>query len=260
MVADVAQRLRVARVDLHPEDVEGRDRLRDLQEALRLEVEVQVHEDVDVRAGALTKRGELLPERPQDVAIGVQLGEAAPAREAGRVQVRVLAEDEHVGLERGEAALAYFLAGVHHVLERPQRRDLHRVRPGEPIRAAVRPVETDALAHRPAQHGVHGQAERLRLDVEQRVLDGADRLLDDAAAGLPPDRVEQGDDCLVRRRILADDLRREAVDHGGHAEAAERFVVLAPADQALVGADFQEIEVTLAGVRVQMLDLRDLHA
>ena len=53
----------------------------------------------------------------------------------------------------------------------------------------MRPVEPDALAHRAAQQLVDRDAERLRLDVEERVLDRADRLLDHAAARLAAERV-----------------------------------------------------------------------
>ena len=45
-------------------------------------------------------------------------------------------------------------------------------------RAAVRPVDVDGVPRRPAEELVHGNVERLRLQIEQRVLDPADRLLD----------------------------------------------------------------------------------
>src|SRR5439155_13491342 len=88
--ADVRERLRVARVDLDPEDVEGLDRAGDLQEPFRLEVEVEVHEDVDVGTDTLAERRELVAERLDDGALGVQLGESRTAtREARRVEVGV---------------------------------------------------------------------------------------------------------------------------------------------------------------------------
>src|SRR5690606_15459941 len=91
------------------------------------------------------------------------------------------------------------------------------------------------------------------------VLDRADRLLDHAPARLAAERIEQSDDRLVSPRVLADDRRREVLDRGRHALAAERFVVLAPADQPLVGADLEEIEVPMPGIGVQALEPGDLH-
>ena len=163
---NVAQCLRVARVDLDPEDVERLDRARDLQEPFRLEVEVQVQEDVDVGARSFTERRQLLAQCSEHVAIRVQLGEGALAREARRVEVGLLAEHEHVRLERRVPAFAHFFARVDDVLQGAQRRDLHRLRPREAIRPAVRPVEADPVAHGPAEQRVDRQSQRLRLDVE----------------------------------------------------------------------------------------------
>ena len=67
------QRLRVARVDLDPEDVEGLDGPRDLEEAFRLEVEIEVHEDVHVRPGALAEGRELIAQGLQHGTLRVQL-------------------------------------------------------------------------------------------------------------------------------------------------------------------------------------------
>src|SRR5205085_6158312 len=88
VLANVPERLRVARVDLDPEDVERLDGARDLEESFRLEVEVEVQQDVDVRAGALAERRQLLTQGGEDVAIRVQLGERSLARETRRMQIR----------------------------------------------------------------------------------------------------------------------------------------------------------------------------
>ncbi len=61
-------------------------------------------------------------------------------------------------------------------------------------------------------------------------------------------------------RVLADHERGKALDGGGDAGAAERLVVLAPAHPPVVGGDLEEVEVALAGVRVQRVEARDLHA
>ena len=251
--------LGVAGVDLDPEEIERLHRARHLEEALGLEVEVEVDQDVDVRPGALAERRELIADRAQHVALGIELGEAFVAREARRVQPGPLVEQENVGLERAVALPDHFLAQRDDVVEGAQGRELHGLRPGQPIGPAMRPVEPDALAHRAAQQLVDRDAERLGLDVEQRVLDRADRLLHHPAAGLAADRVEQRRHRLVGARVLADHDRRQMLDRGGDALAAEGFVVLAPADQPVVGGDLEEIEIAVAGVRMQALERSDLH-
>src|SRR5204863_163414 len=220
------------------------------------------HQDVDVLAGALAKGRELVADVGEHVAVGIQLGAvAAAAGEARRVLVGLVdVEDHRIGLERRPALLAHLLAEVHHVLQRLEPWDLHGLPARDPVGAAVRPVDAHALAHGPAEQLVDRYAERARLDVEQRGLDGRDRLLHDAARGLAPHGVEQGDDGLPGPRVLADDQWDQAVDDGGDAEAAEGLVVLAPAHEAVVRDDLEEVEVAIAGVGVQVLDSFDLHA
>src|SRR5690606_20041324 len=218
-----------------------------------------VDHEVDVRTGALAKGGELVANGADHLALRIQLREVIAAREAGGVLAGAVVEQEDVGLERGEAPGDDLPAGGDHVVERAQRRDLHRLGPGQAVGAAMRPVQADALAHRPAEQLVDRHAQRLRLDVQKSVLDCADRLLDHASARLAAERVKQGADRLVAPRVLADDRRREVLDRGRHALAAERFVVLAPADQPLVGADLEEIEVPMPGIGVQALEPGDLH-
>jgi hypothetical protein len=194
------------------------------------------------------------------VPVGVELGKAGPAAgEAGRVQIGIGTEDEHVGLERGVAAAHDLLAQADDIVKTAQRGDLHLLRPLQAIRPAVRPVEADAVADRPPEQLVDGHAERLGLEVEQGILDGADRLLDHAPAGLATDGVELGDDGLEGPGIATDHLGGQPVDHRGDAEPAERLVVLAPADQPIVGGELEEVEVALAGIGVQVLHPGDLH-
>src|SRR5438128_2179091 len=113
---------------------------------------------------------------------------------------------------------------------------------------------------RPAHQLVDGNAEGARLDVEQRVLDGGDRLLDDAARRLPAHRVEGRDDRFARARVSADHEWHQPVDGRADAETAERLVGLAPAHDAVVGGDLEKVERALAGVGVQVLETSDLHA
>src|SRR6185295_19692344 len=99
------------------------------------------------------------------------------------------------------------------------------------------------------------------LGVEQRVLDGADGLLRHAAGGLAPQRVHQRHLRLERARVLPQERGRELLDHAGHAAGtAEVLVVLAPAHDARIRGELDEVEVSPAPVGVQRLDLGDLHA
>ena len=77
----------------------------------------------------------------------------------------------------------------------------HRLDPGQfadavgmarPVGAAMRPVDLQPVADRPAEHLVDRNAQRLGLDVDQRVLDRGDRLRVDAAGRLPCRGVEIG--------------------------------------------------------------------
>ncbi len=105
---------------------------------------------------------------------------------------------------------------------------------------AVRPVDAQAVADLAAEQFVAWHAERLGLDVEQRVLDRAERLADDAAGAGPGDAAQILADVLVVHRRLADQAMGELFDDRGDARRAEILVELAPADDAVLGCDFQE--------------------
>src|SRR5439155_4376583 len=137
--------------------------------------------------------------------------------------------------------------------------NLHFLVGPDTVGAAVGPVEADAVAHRAAQHLVHGDAEGARLDVQHRVLDGGDGLLDHAARRLAPDGVHVRNVRLPGARVLADHRGRQAVDHGREAGPAERLVVLAPAHETRVRRELQKVEVARSGITVQRLDLGYLH-
>ena len=128
-------------------------------------------------------------------------------------------------------------------------------------RAAMRPVHRDRLARRPAEELVDGDAERLGLEVEQRVLDPGDRLRDDRARALPGGAVEIPVDRLDRSRIAPDDERREILDDAGEpARRAVRVGDLGPADEPVVRRRLEEDPGAPAGVAVERLERGDLHA
>jgi hypothetical protein len=123
----------------------------------------------------------------------------------------------------------------------------------------VRPVEADPVPHGAAQELVDRDAERARLHVHERVLDGADGLLDDAARRGAAERLHQRHLRLEGARVLADEDGDQAADQLGQPWPAERLVVLAPADEPLVGRDLDEIEASPAGVGMEGLRRGDPH-
>ena len=118
----------------------------------------------------------------------------------------------------------------------------------------MRPVDPDTVADLAAEQFVTGHAQRLGLDVEQRILDGADRQRHDAAGGRPRRGKQFGVDPLVLEGVLADDARRKALDRRGHAGSTKALVILAPADDAVLGHDLDEVVIPPAGVAGERFD------
>ena len=134
----------------------------------------------------------------EDVPVGFSSGKLSPRAKPGMWARGLSSEQEDVRLERRVAAGHDLLAERARCRRASARRDsCSSCAPADPVRAAVRPVEADPVADRPAQQLVDRDAEGPRLDVEQRVLDRADRLLDDAARRRPPQRLHQRDVRLV---------------------------------------------------------------
>jgi hypothetical protein len=173
-------------------------------------------------------------------------------------------EADQVGLEPLEALASDLLAERDDIVQ-----GAHGIDPGpflDPvgiagaIGAAMRPVDLQPVAHRAAEHLIDRHAERLRLDVDKRILDRRDRHLVDAARRLPRRGVEQGRDRLDRTRVAADqEPLGELLDHAGQALGAIAFHVFRPADDALVGGDLQKGIDPPAGVAMQVFDLGDFH-
>src|SRR3546814_20248107 len=123
----------------------------------------------------------------------------------------------------------------------------------DPPRRAVRPVEADAVAHLAAEQFVAGHAERPRLGVEQRVLDGTQPLRHHAARRRPRQAVEFRVDALMVAGTLADDPLRHLLDDGGDARRPEALVELAPADAAVLVGPLYEVRLPPAGVPAKRL-------
>ena len=78
----------------------------------------------------------------------------------------------------------------------------------------------------PAEHFAYGHAEGFCLHVNERILDGRDRLLDKAARRLTRARIEVRGDELDRARVLANQHLGELHDDDGQSFGAVALVVL----------------------------------
>src|SRR5215207_3653550 len=259
LASDQAERLGAITVDLDPEHVEIGDRAQDFEIALGAGVEVEIQQQIDIGPRALADRLEMHAEIAQHMAVDVALRIGRRA-EAGAPALRVLlvvVVDEDVGLHGREALFTHLAADRLHPLKVVDR----RLEVGRMIDApgcAVRPVDPDTVADLAAQKLVARDAERLGLGVEKRVLDGAQSQGNDAAGGRPRDRIKLRVDPLVIAHRLTDDASRELLDRRADARRAKTFVVLAPADDAVLGGDLDEVVVAEARIGGERLDRPDL--
>ena len=145
-------------------------------------------------------------------------------------------------LQAVKPRLRHFFADLGHVVVGADRRRADDVGIAHAVGAAMRPVDGNAVAQLAAEQLVHRHAQRLALDVEQRVLDGRDRLAHHAAARLRRLGGEHGIDQLDLHRVHADHVGHQRLDHAGEAGAAEALVELRPADDAVLGRDLEERE------------------
>src|SRR5262249_60862604 len=82
----------------------------------------------------------------------------------------------------------------------------------------------------------------------------------DPAGGRAAEGLHEGHVRRVGPRVLPDETGRQATDQRGDAaEAAERLVVLAPADEAVVRGELDEVKGPPATVGVQCLEGGDSH-
>ena len=111
---DAGERLRLVHVHFEPQQVERLDRLGDAPQALGLVVEVEIDSDAHAGTGALAQRRELRNQRVEDVVGQIELGmaEAGAGHARGELPTALVVEQQQVGLERLEAALARLAGGA----------------------------------------------------------------------------------------------------------------------------------------------------
>src|SRR5262249_5182077 len=158
------------------------DLAHDPEVALGLGVEVEVEQQAHLRPAALAQRLQVRADVAENRAVDVELRLERRA-EAGPPALRVAAArlvEEDVGLARAATLRARFPCNRLDAVEIGD----GRLVPGGVIDApggAVRPVDPELIAYLAPEELVAGHAERLGLGVEQRILDGAERLADHAA-------------------------------------------------------------------------------
>jgi hypothetical protein len=177
---------------------------------------------------------------------GAEIAEALPV------------ERQQAGLERPEAAALDLFAEPGDVVEVAQRRRVEQSGVADAISPAMRPVERQARAIGPAKQAVNRNAERLALDVEQRVGERRDGVLVDATAGLDGPRAQERRDLVHRECVHAEEQITQRGDDASDAGSAGVLAVFRPADDPGVGRDLEEAGAAKSGVAVNMLDACDL--
>ena len=258
VAADRRQRLRVVDVELDPQQRHVVERADEPQEALGAGVEVDVEHELDVGPGAVAQRLQVHQDVADERRVHVQAGRRRRA-EAGHPAVRPAAlVAEQVGLERREALLAGIGAGPADAVEVGDRRCVVVGMVDAPARA-VRPVDRHRVAMAAAEEVVHRDAERLRLRVEQRVLDRAERLAAQAVRRRPRGRRERAADRLVVVHVAPGQPLGVAPDDRREAGRPEALVELAPAHDAGVRDELEEVVRAPAAVAGQRLEALDPH-
>src|SRR5262249_1450664 len=100
---------------------------------------------------------------------------------------------------------------------------------------------------------------RLGLGIEKRVLDRAERQCNGAAGGGAGGAIKLLVDALVLADSASGHARGKPFDDGCDPGRPKVFGKLAPAAQAAVGGELEEMVVAPTGVAGKRLDARDLH-
>jgi hypothetical protein len=251
--------VRVLVVDLEPEEVVGLERPTHADRLARLEVDVDVQADADVRTDGIPHRRDLRHRLLHDVARRHLVVWAEPALRDG---ARRLARPDDVGFERGVATRGRLARGVGQILQRLERLHAEQLPVVRAVRRQVRPVDPLAVAMRPAHELVDRHAQRLAGQIPQRQLDPGDRLLGRTVGRLADGAIEIDVMLLDSRRILPDQAMTEVLHQTDQAARDPVRPELAVAGEPRVGADRAEVPRARRREAVghhERLDAGDLH-
>src|SRR5262245_5074138 len=167
--------------------------------------------------------------------------------------------EENVGFERPETFLAHLPP---HRLDAVELGDGWRVvgRMVDAPGGTVRPVDSNVVAHLATQQFIAGYPERLGLGIQQRILDGPERLGHHAARAGSRQAMQLLIDALVLADRLPNDAGRQALDNAAYARRAKAFIEFAPAHHAIAGAKLDEVVVAPPRIAGQRLDPRHFRA
>src|SRR5215211_656817 len=123
----------------------------------------------------------------------------------------------------------------------------------------VRPVDGNDIPLLPAKQIVDGHAQGLGFGVQQRVLDGTERLSAQSVRSWSRGGRKGGVETLMVVYCLADKSVSIALDDGREPGGPEGLVEFAPADDPVVGDELEKVIVTPSGIAGQRFDPLDFH-
>src|SRR5215207_1012946 len=165
---------------------------------------------------------------------------------------------EHVRLERGKSHLAGIHARLLHTIEVRDGGGVERGMVDAPARA-VRPIDGNDIPLLPAKQVVDGHAQGLGFGVQQRVLDGTERLGAQSIRGGSRGSRKGGIEALMVVYRLADQSVSVPLNDGREPGGAEGLVEFAPADDPVIGDELEKVIVTPSGIAGQRFDPLDSH-
>ena len=124
---------------------------------------------------------------------------------------------------------------------------------------AVRPVDGNGIPLLTAEQVVDRHAQSFGFGVQQRVLDGTERLGAQPVRGRSRGGRKGGIEALVVVYRLADQPVGIPLDDGREPGGSEGLVEFAPADDAVVGDELEEVVVAPSGVAGQRFDPLDFY-
>src|SRR6516164_2807708 len=174
------------------------------------------------------------PQIPQKRSIDIELGIKWSTETRAPTVGSTILIDEEIGLKGAKSPVSDLA---------PDRRDPVTIDDRrrviiwviDPPGGAMRPIETDTVAHLSTQQNVARDAERLGLGVQKRILDRPQSLGDYPAVGWPRYAYQFRVEPLVGVHGRADYSAGESLDHGTHARRPKSLIEFAPAGDPFVG-------------------------
>ena len=223
-----AQHLGIQRLGLQPQDVEGLQGPRELEDTPHTEAESDIEADGHVAAEGILPRPDPAHHRVQRRVADV----------AAFLPEQATGQGTETGLDCGKAGSPDMQRQCREVGGAADRRQsgVERL-----VASGVGKVDAHAVAHLAAQELVDRNAESLALQVEHRGVDPGDGLVRDSPQLPLRDAVQLELDRLGVHRTLADDARAQVPDRRRQHGRRPHCGALGPAHQSLVRAHLDEV-------------------